>query len=81
MTVVGEAARHAVAFDRGGALAVATRLPVGLARRGGWGETALLRHSGPTVDVFTGRRFAGGSSIRLRELLDIYPVALLAPVA
>jgi (1->4)-alpha-D-glucan 1-alpha-D-glucosylmutase len=67
-----------VAFDRGGALAVATRLPVGLAERGGWGETMLLRHSGPTVDLFTGRRFEG-SSVPLRELLDTYPVALLAP--
>jgi (1->4)-alpha-D-glucan 1-alpha-D-glucosylmutase len=78
MTVVGEASEHAVAFDRGGALAVATRLPVGLAERGGWGETMLLRHSGPTVDLFTGRRFEG-SSVPLRELLDTYPVALLAP--
>lgn len=78
MTVVGEASEHAVAFDRGGALAVATRLPVGLAARGGWGETLLLRHSGATVDVFTGRHFEG-SSVPLRELLDTYPVALLAP--
>ncbi|MEU1970635.1 malto-oligosyltrehalose synthase [Microbacterium sp. NPDC019599] len=77
MTVVGEASDHAVAFDRGGALAVATRLPAGLARRGGWGDTALLRHSGPTVDVLTGRRFEG-SRIALAELLAIYPVALLA---
>ncbi|MCK6079908.1 malto-oligosyltrehalose synthase [Microbacterium sp. EYE_5] len=78
MTVVGEAAEHAVAFDRGGAVAVATRLPAGLARRGGWGDTVLLRHHGPTVDVLTGRRFGGGP-IRLADLLDTYPVALLAP--
>jgi (1->4)-alpha-D-glucan 1-alpha-D-glucosylmutase len=77
MTVVGEAADHAIAFDRGGALAVASRLPVGLAARGGWGDTTLLRHSGPTVEVFTGRRFAG-STVRLADLLDTYPVALLA---
>ena len=30
MTVVGPAADHAIAFDRGGAVTVATRLPVGL---------------------------------------------------
>lgn len=77
MTVVGEASAHAVAYDRGGALAVATRLPVGLDRRGGWGDTELLRHSGPTVDVLTGRRFEG-STIPLAELLSRYPVALLA---
>lgn len=77
ITVVGEASDHAIAFDRGGALAVATRLPVALARRGGWGDTVLLRHSGRAVDVLTGRRFAG-SSVRLAELLADYPVALLA---
>ncbi|MDN3494530.1 malto-oligosyltrehalose synthase [Planococcus sp. APC 4015] len=78
MPVVGEAAGHAVAVDRGGVLTVATRLPLGLARRGGWGDTALLRHRGPAVDVFTGRLFDGGT-IRLEDLLSTYPVALLAP--
>jgi (1->4)-alpha-D-glucan 1-alpha-D-glucosylmutase len=76
MTVAGPAEDHAVAFDRGGALAVATRLPVGLARRGGWGDTVLLRHPGPTVDVLTGRRFTG-SSLRMADVLSTYPVALL----
>src|SRR5262249_14145361 len=37
----GPAAGHLVAFDRGGLVAVATRLPVGLAARGGWGDTVL----------------------------------------
>ncbi|HWL76484.1 malto-oligosyltrehalose synthase [Microbacterium sp.] len=76
MTVVGDAAGHAVAFDRGGALSVATRLPVGLDRRGGWGDAVLLRHAGPTVDAFTGRRFEG-AEVELRHLLATYPVALL----
>jgi (1->4)-alpha-D-glucan 1-alpha-D-glucosylmutase len=76
MTVAGEAAGHAIAFDRGGAMGVATRLPVGLERRGGWGDAELLRPVGPVVDVFTGRRF-DGARIRLGELLDSYPVALL----
>ncbi|WP_203579651.1 malto-oligosyltrehalose synthase [Microbacterium hibisci] len=80
MTVVGAAADHAIAVDRGGAVAVATRLPVALAARGAvdgspWEDTMLLRHSGPTTDVLTGRTFSGG--IRLAELLDLYPVALL----
>ena len=78
MTVVGEAADHAIAFDRGGALAVATRLPVGLAGRGGWGDTVLLRHAGPTVDVFTGRGFEG-HRVPMGDLLTTYPVALLVP--
>lgn len=77
MTLVGEASGHAIAFDRGGVVAVATRLPLGLERRGGWGQTALLRHAGPTVDVLTGRRYTG-TELALRDLLSSYPVALLA---
>ncbi len=38
---IGSAARHLVAFDRGGAITLATRLPARLERRGGWAETAL----------------------------------------
>jgi (1->4)-alpha-D-glucan 1-alpha-D-glucosylmutase len=38
----GPAADHVLAFDRGGAVTVVTRLPVGLAARGGWGDTVLL---------------------------------------
>ena len=80
MAVTGPAGEHAIAFDRGGALAVATRLPVGLAARGDdpWAGTVLLRHSGPTVDVLTGRRFEGGV-VPMGELLATYPVALLGP--
>ena len=33
---------HWSRFDRGGAITLATRLPVGLARSGGWGDTARL---------------------------------------
>jgi len=78
MTVAGPASGHAIAFDRGGAIAVATRLPVGLAAAGGWRDTVLLCRSGPAVDALTGRRFEGGE-LPLAELLDPYPVALLVP--
>ncbi|PKI90735.1 malto-oligosyltrehalose synthase [Actinomycetales bacterium SN12] len=78
-TVAGPAASHAVAVDRGGLTVVATRLPVGLERRGGWGETTLMRSEMPSIDVLTGRRFAGGP-VRLAELLEHYPVALLREV-
>lgn len=73
---VGDAEDHVVAVDRGGAVAVATRLPIGLERVGGWGETAVLLPTGAYDDVLTGRRIAGGE-VRLAELLDRYPVALL----
>jgi len=76
LPVVGAAASHAVAFDRGGAVAVATRLPVGLAARGGWGDAAVLLPAGSWVDAFTGRRVEGGAA-PLAEVLSRYPVALL----
>lgn len=74
--IEGEAADHAVAVHRGGATAVATRLPVGLARRGGWGDTVLMRPDIPGTDVLTGRRIDAGP-VRLAELFATYPVALI----
>lgn len=76
LPAVGAAAGHVVAVDRGGAIAVATRLPVGLERDGGWRGTALLAPAGDYVDAFTGERWAGGG-IPLAELFARYPVALL----
>ncbi len=74
----GTAADHVLAFDRGGAITVATRLPIGLAKRGGWDDTTLELPSARNgyVDTFTGR-IVGESGIRLAELLATYPVALL----
>ncbi|MFI7644490.1 malto-oligosyltrehalose synthase [Micromonospora sp. NPDC049460] len=74
----GRAGRHAVAFDRGGAVAVATRLPLGLARAGGWDDTVLSLPVHELTDLFTGRVYSGGET-RLADLLATYPVALLAP--
>ncbi len=37
----GPAADHVLAFDRGGAVTVVTRLPLGLEEKGGWGDTVL----------------------------------------
>jgi len=80
LTADGPAAEHAVAFDRGGAVAVATRLPVRLRRQGGWGATTLSLPSLPDgvwTDQFTGAEYPAGE-VRLEVLLDRYPVALLA---
>ncbi|PTA47306.1 malto-oligosyltrehalose synthase [Micromonospora sp. RP3T] len=74
----GPAAAHAVAFDRGGAMAVATRLPVRLARDGGWRGTTLSLPVHPVTDVFTGRVYSG-EEVLLDDLLSTCPVALLAP--
>ncbi len=42
----GPAAEHVLAFDRGGAVTIVTRLPVGLAARGGWDDTTLTLPDG-----------------------------------
>lgn len=77
LDVVGAASGHAVAFDRGGAIAVATRLPVGLERSGGWRDTVVLQPSlGPWRDELTGAVLAPGA-VPLATLLSRYPVALL----
>ncbi len=54
----GPAAGHVVAFDRGGALTIATRLPVRLAVHG-WGDTVLALPDGEWADLLTGREYAG----------------------
>ncbi|HSK27980.1 MAG TPA: malto-oligosyltrehalose synthase [Jiangellales bacterium] len=69
--------QHAVGFVRGGAVAsLATRLPVGLERAGGWGESFVVLPAGRWRDLLTGKEFAGGE-LRLVEALDTLPVALL----
>jgi (1->4)-alpha-D-glucan 1-alpha-D-glucosylmutase len=76
----GPAAPHLVAFLRSEAVAaVATRLPAGLARRGGWGATRLTLPNGPAGrwrDLLTGARHAGGP-VAVSDLLAELPVALL----
>ncbi|RIV41347.1 malto-oligosyltrehalose synthase [Micromonospora radicis] len=74
----GPAAGHVVAFDRGGALAVATRLPLRLAADGGWRDTTLSLPVKQMSCLFTGRVYSDGR-VRLADLLANYPVALLVP--
>jgi (1->4)-alpha-D-glucan 1-alpha-D-glucosylmutase len=71
----GPAQDHLIGFDRGGAITLATRLPVGLAATGGWRQTTV-EVSAPRIDVLTGRRWSG--TIAVDDLLTSYPVALLA---
>ena len=74
LAATGPAADHVVAFDRGGAVTVGTRLPVRLERDGGWRDTTIAVSG---TDVLTGRSYRGET--RLADLLADYPVALLAP--
>jgi (1->4)-alpha-D-glucan 1-alpha-D-glucosylmutase len=69
---------HVVAFDRGGAITVATRLPVGLERQGGWGDAGLTLPDGVYRDALTGARHQG-NIVLLADVLARYPVALLLP--
>ncbi|MGW0804947.1 malto-oligosyltrehalose synthase [Nonomuraea sp. NPDC002799] len=79
----GTAAEHVIAFARGNAagardrahaVAVATRLPVRLARSG-WGATSLTLPPGTWRDLLTGALHAG--RIPLAHLLGQYPVSLM----
>ncbi|MEV0128825.1 malto-oligosyltrehalose synthase [Dactylosporangium sp. NPDC050688] len=72
--VTGDPAGHAVAFDRGGALTVVTRLPLRLAAAGGWDAEDLKLPGGTWTDVLTGRV---ADSSRAGDILATYPVALL----
>lgn len=75
---VGSGAEHVIAFDRGGALTIVTRLPKRLAAEGGWRETLIVLPGHPIENVLTGQTFAGGVTA-VAELLIGYPVALLVP--
>ena len=71
----GTAASHAVAFGRGGeVVTVVTRLPAGLARHGGWGETTITLPKGNWRNMLTGRAVDGPG---LSDMLGDLPVALL----
>jgi (1->4)-alpha-D-glucan 1-alpha-D-glucosylmutase len=72
----GPQAEHLIGFDRRGGITLATRLPLGLVRAGGWGSTELDL-PGRVTDVLTGASYAGRTAVA--DLLATYPVALLLP--
>ena len=74
----GPAAGHVVAFQRGDAITVATRLPEGLRRRGGWSTTALAVQEGRWLNVLTGATHTGPRPL-LSDIALRLPVALLIP--
>jgi (1->4)-alpha-D-glucan 1-alpha-D-glucosylmutase len=88
LSAAGPAAGHVVAFQRGGhAVCVATRLPAGLRRRGGWSGTVLALPAPPPpdrpaprwIDVLTKRVFGASREVPLADLTRRLPVALLVP--
>ena len=74
LAAAGAAAEHVLAFDRGGAITVVTRLPLGLERSGGWRDTRLDLPPGEWRDLLTDRPAAP----EVGALLSDLPVALLA---
>lgn len=82
LVATGPAAEHLVAVDRGGALMLATRLPLGLRTRGGWAGTSVDLPAPPSgtawVDALTGTTFAPGPT-PVGAVLERLPVALLLP--
>jgi (1->4)-alpha-D-glucan 1-alpha-D-glucosylmutase len=72
----GRVGEHVLAFDRGGVVAVATRLPVGLSRHGGWHDTTLTLDGHTWTEALTNTSY-GGNRLSVAELLHTYPVALL----
>jgi (1->4)-alpha-D-glucan 1-alpha-D-glucosylmutase len=75
MVLSGQRQEHLVAFDRGGAITLATRLPAGLSAAGGWGDTLLRLPPGQYRDVFTGSSYA--DQLLVADALEEYPTALL----
>jgi (1->4)-alpha-D-glucan 1-alpha-D-glucosylmutase len=72
----GRCGENLLGFDRGGAVTIATRLPVGLSRHGGWGDTAVSLDGHSWTEVFTNTSY-GGNRLAVADLLRTYPVALL----
>lgn len=71
----GPASDHCLAFDRGGAITVATRLPITLSSRDhGWAATTVPL-TGRWRDVLTGREHDGPTPVA--EVVADLPVALL----
>jgi (1->4)-alpha-D-glucan 1-alpha-D-glucosylmutase len=75
LDVTGERARHAIAYLRGDDVAViAPRLVMSL--DGNWGDTRTYLPAGDWRNELTGAQATGGE-MRVADLLDEFPVALL----
>jgi (1->4)-alpha-D-glucan 1-alpha-D-glucosylmutase len=75
LPVTGARAGHAVAFERGGELAVV--VPRLVATLDDWAGTEVALPAGTWVDVLTGDKVEGGPA-QIEELLRRFPVAVLA---
>ena len=77
---VGEAHDCLIGLARGDAagpsvIALATRTPLGLEARGGWGNTTVRLPEGEWTDRFTGKVYTGCTDVA--DLFEVLPTALL----
>ena len=71
----GAAAEHVIAVDRGEAVVVGTRLPIGLQQLGGWQNTELDLPVGTWQCRLTGYEFSG--TARVADVLADDPATVL----
>ncbi|WP_271395471.1 malto-oligosyltrehalose synthase [Neomicrococcus lactis] len=81
VTIDGPTKDHAFAFDRGGAITVVTRLPLGLERNGGWQDTVLKLAAGTYRDEITGATHSSDGELLVAEVLKDAPATLLRRLA
>jgi (1->4)-alpha-D-glucan 1-alpha-D-glucosylmutase len=77
---LADADQHVLGFLRGDSVAVIVpRLPIRLARDGGWGDRTITLPPGPWLHRLSGRTVDGGE-VGLVSLFGHFPVALLTAV-
>jgi Maltooligosyl trehalose synthase len=76
LAAVGSKARHVVSFVRDDLLVVVPRLLIGLGTD--WGDTNIDLPVGLWIDLLTGAQQPGGAPVALDQILQAFPVAVLA---
>jgi (1->4)-alpha-D-glucan 1-alpha-D-glucosylmutase len=76
LTALGAKARHVVSFARDRLLVIVPRLLIGLG--GDWGDTTIELPPGRWKNLLTGDEQESGSPVDLSQMLQSFPVAVLA---
>jgi (1->4)-alpha-D-glucan 1-alpha-D-glucosylmutase len=76
LAAVGGKARHVVSFVRDDLLVVVPRLLIGLGAD--WGDTNIGLPEGRWTDLLSGAEQQGGAPVALSQILQAFPVAVLA---
>jgi (1->4)-alpha-D-glucan 1-alpha-D-glucosylmutase len=76
LAAVGSKARHVVSFVRDDLLVIVPRLLIGLGTD--WGDTNIELPVGLWIDLLTGGQQPGGAPVALDQILQAFPVAVLA---